>query len=467
MSVHPVLAHALKAAQDKFGENNVYVADEHKKSVFGVSCPMAFGWLVGGTDKVPLRRVIGADGVSGAGKSVLMMEHGRWYLREGGIVILVDTEEKVSDTLVCGLLHSEDVNVKMNYVYAKATSIEQAQEMVTLFKSHAAAQLEANKNPDDRVAWLLIWDSLTGKDTKGAQDKVSKDGSAAAKGYPDAANSIARYYKSLAFGDELLTLAHVQHVGKSMDEKALGDDELVPKGGSEPKYASSYHLRMSSVKAIGGANWEGKDVRIKCIKSSLGPDKRTLTARWLWEFLWIDQPVFEGFGDDRFIVTNPDAVPMTRQEAETYYRWTQQSLSGRDAILLWAFLGLDDKDKDKFQWPKVERIRFQKTWWDWDWALGNLLVHGMKYNEKTSAADKKDLEGVLHFVKGSNNNSVKCEELTGDDTVMTLTEFGKKVVENEEVRKRVASFLGITHYQGFREVPLGGTRTQKKGKKGG
>lgn len=467
MSVHPVLAQALKSAQEKFGENNVYVADEHKKNIFGFSCPMPFGWLIGGTDKIPLRRVVGVDGVSGAGKSVLMMEQGRWALQEGAIVVLVDTEEKVSDTLVCGLLFREDVNVKMNYVYAKATSVEQAQEFITHFKTHAAKSLDLNADPSQRVAWYFVWDSLTGKDTKGAQDKIAKEGSAATKAFADAANSIARYYKGLSFGDELVTLAHVQHVGKNMDDKALGDDELIPKGGNEPKYAASYHLRMASVKRISGANWEGKEVTIKCVKSSLGPDKRRLIARWMWEFVWIDQPVFDGFGDDRVIIPNEAAEPMDRKLAEEYFQWTQQALSGRDTLLLKEFLGLDDEKREKFPWPMTERIKFQKTWWDWDWTLGNLLVHGMKYNDKTSAAEKKMLDDeVLYFVKGSNANSVKCEALTGDDRILTLGEFGKMIAENPEVKKRVASFLGITHYQGFREVPLGETRA-KKGKKGG
>lgn len=469
MSVHPLLSQALVAAQAKFGESNVYVADEHKKNVFGVTCPMAFGWLVGGSDKVPLRRIIGCDGPSGSFKSALMMEHARWFLCDGGLVILIDTEEKVSDTLVCGMLFKEDLNARMNYVYAKATSVEQAQELITHFKSHAAKQVTSGAKPEDMVPWLLIWDSLTGRDTKEAQDKIAKEGHAQVRAYADAASSIARFYKGFSFGDELVTLAHVQHVGKNMDDKAVGDEEWKPKGGDEPKYSSTYHFRITRTKAISSAKWEGKELTIKCIKSGLGPDKRKLDVRILWEFVWVDQPVFEGTGDDRSIVVNEAEAPTTRERAQEYYNWTQQSLSGRDALILKEFLGLDDPKKEKFQWPLTERIRFQRTWWDWDWALGNLLVNGMKYNEKTPAATKADLDEALHFVKGPNTKTVKCEALFGsEDSVVSLEEFGRKIQETPDVCKRISSFLGISHYAGFRDVVLGGARAgSKRGKKGG
>jgi hypothetical protein len=173
---------------------------------------------------------------------------------------------------------------------------------------------------------------------------------------------------------------------------------------------------------------------------------------------------------------------MTRKEAQTYYDWTQQALSGRDALLLREFLKLDKKERKKAKdgeaeeakeeegphcnWPVTQRVRFQQTWWDWDWALGNLLVNHIKYSDDAYASDKKDLDEVLHFVKGSSKTTVKCVELFGNDELHTLTEFGAAIEANPAVRERVAAFLGVRHYKGFREVKLGTLKEVKKRKKG-
>lgn len=472
--INPVFAQALASAQDKFGRQNVYNADEHRQSIFGIPVPIAVGYLTGGSSVMPLRRVVGIDGVSGSYKSCLMMEFARHTLAAGGLVVIVDTEEKVSDTMVCGMLFREDPAVRLNYAYAKAGSVEQAQEFILHFKASAKAQVASVEDVSGIVPWFVIWDSLTGRDTKGAKEKLEKEGSAAVRAFAEAANSIARFYKGLAFGDELMTLAHVQHVGHNMDPDAKGDEEWKAKGGDEPRYAASFHLRVTSVKAISSAAWEGKELTIKCVKSSLGPDKRRLRARVLWKYVWIDQPIFEGTGEDREILANKEAQ-MTLAEAQTYYDWTQQSLSGRDAFMLREFLQLDKKQKKDADpaaphcyWPQTNRIRFQQTWWDWDWALGNLLVHEIKYNDDTSAQEKRDLEETLHFVKGANNNAVKCEELFGDSEPRTLEEFGRAIAAHPEISKRVSTFLCITPYKDYREaeITVGGVK-KKRGKKGG
>ena len=465
--INPVFAKALASAQQKFGADNVYVADEHSKHIFGFDCPIAWGYMTGGTDKIPLRRVIGCDAPSGYFKSCLMMEHGRLALRSGCLLAIIDTEEKVSDTLVCSMLFREHPNVRLNYAYAKAGSVEQAQEYIMHFKSMAKQQVEDNADPAKRAPWFVVWDSLTGRDTKDAQSKIEKEGSAAVRAYADAAGSIARFYKNFSFGDELLTLAHVQHVGRNMDADARGDDEWKPKGGDEPKYAATYHFRITNVSDIQSAEWQGKELTIKCVKSGLGPDKRRIRARVLWKFVWVDLPQFTD-DEERTVISN-DAASMTYDEAEAYYEWTQQALSGRDAYVLRDFLQLDKppkedkRDQPHCQWPVTERIRFQQTWWDWDWALGNLLVHGIKYNDKTFAQDKKDLDEALHFVKGTNKNSVKCEELWGDSETRTLEEFGAAIDANPDIRRRIQTFLGITRYKHFREVKLGEVSKARSG----
>ena len=464
--INPVFAQALSSAQTKFGENNVYLADEHNAHIFGFECPTAWGYLIGGSDKVPLRRVIGCDAPSGFFKSCLMMEHGRWALREGCLLVIVDTEEKVSDTMVCSMLFREHPNVRLNYAYAHAGSVEQAQEYIMHFKGVAKKQSLETSDTTTLAPWFVVWDSLTGRDTKDSQAKLEKEQSAAVRAYADAASSIARFYKNLHFGDEMLTLAHVQHVGKNMDEKAKGDEEWKPKGGDEPKYAATYHFRVTSVSNVQCAEWQGKELTIKCIKSGLGPDKRYLRSRVLWKYVWVDLPTIDG---DQ--VQPNDSATMTYDEALSYYEWTQQALSGKNAYVLREYLNIDNPPKDDkrdqphCQWPVTERIRFQQTWWDWDWALGNLLVHGIKYNDKTYAQDKQHLDETLLFIKGSNKNSVKCEELWGDTEFRTLEEFGAAIEANHEIRKRVRAFLGITHYKGFREIDLPKPSKARTGRK--
>lgn len=452
-----VYASLLTGAQEKFGKAGVYVASDHTSYITGVPCPMAWGWFIGGSNVVPLSRIIGCDGRSGAGKSALMMEHCRWWLLNGGIVVLIDTEEKVSGTLLRSFVWDLPVAVRRYFICQPANSVEEAEEIITYYRNKSKELLDLP--PDQRVPLLVLWDSLTGKSTEAQQEKLAKEGSAAAKEYPQETASIARFYKNLVFDGRLLTVAHVQHAKKNIDPDAVGDDEWKTAGGDQPRFSSTYHFRTLTTKDIECEEWAGKQLSLKCIKSGLGDNHRWLKVRFLWNFVPVECPQFGADGE--LVLTDGQ---LTKAQAITLFNGAQQALSPHECDVLLAALKLTQVDlalpaEDVAKLPTgphcvaplVKTIQFQHTWFDWSWSLGNLLYE-MKYEDKhLYRAQKLVLDETLHFVGVDGGKRIKCEALWGDDEPRSVSDFGRAVEAHPEIGDAVRRFLRITSYKSFRE----------------
>lgn len=440
------LSDLLVGAQNKFGADSCYSAEQHRESVVGIKVPMLWAWFIGGCDVVPLQRAIGCDGRSGSFKSVLMsLEHALWFIQAGGVAIIIDTEEKTSESLVRAMMHRLPPEARRRLVYMRPKSLEQAQQMVMYYKDKATKMLELPEH--ERFPMYIAWDSLTGSDTEAAQEKVAKEGNAAEKGYSGAASSISKFYKSLVFDKSLLTLGHVQHAKKSMDPNALGDDQLISSGGDEPRFKASYHFRVLSAKDVDSAGFTGKELRMKCVKCGFGPDKRKITIRIQWQYVWVELPEFEraADGSPTGLVAGDTTIPAA--EVEGWFQHNQQALSSKEATLLKDHLEVGSgKDASK---PKCQPFRFQQMWVNWDWSLGNFLM-GLKYEEGLYAKEREELDNVLHFVKSG--TEVKCEELFGDDEPRSVEAFGAAVAANAEIADKLRRFLGIVSYQDIREL---------------
>jgi heme-degrading monooxygenase HmoA len=412
----------------------------------GVPCPLAWAYFSGGGDVLPCGRVVGGDGPPGMFKSTLAMEHGRWVLQAGGVVVLVDTEEKTSDTLTRSLLYDLEPDVRKRFRYAKAKTTDEAQQLINFFKEKAK-DFRKNLKPEQQFPMLVIWDSLTGAVTEGQLTKLEKEGSAATRAFPEQALQISNFYKSYTVDDAFFTLLHVQHAKKNNDPNAVGDDEFVPNGGLEPKYKSTYHFRMTSVRDIESQDWAGKQVSMKMIKSGIGENHRRMPIRVLWRHRWVEVPVTESKGDGKWkIVADPTGKKITPDEALVLYDGAKQALEPEQCEALLNFLGLLAKNPpSSCPAPQLERRKLQQTWFDWGWALGNLLVE-LKYGEGLYAAEKKELSATLDFTQVS-KDVVKSKEVFGDAEEHSLSEFGTKIESMPEIVEKLKGFLGITKYQ--------------------
>jgi hypothetical protein len=447
----PIFADLFADADKKFGKGKIIAIDSLHDTMCGFPCPIVWGYANGGADVVPCGRVIGGDGPPGMFKSSLAMEHAIWCLNAGGFVVLVDTEEKTSDTMTRSLLYRLPPEVRKRFRYVKAGSIDEAQKLINYFKDKAK-EFRKNLKPHQQFPILMIWDSLTGNATEGQQAKIEKEGSAATRAFPEQALQISNFYKSYTVDDAFVTLMHIQHAKKNNDPNAVGDDEFIPNGGLEPKYKATYHFRMTSVKDIESQDWAGKEVRMKMIKSGLGENHRKIQIRVLWRHVWVDVPQFEEKGEGKWkVIPDPTGRKLKLDEAIALYDQATQALEPEQCDLLLAFMGLGAKNPpETCQAPLLERKRLQQTWFDWGWSLANLLIE-MKYGELLYAGDKKALSELLDFTKGESKDMVKSKEVFGDNEERTFTEFGEAIEKNPEIAKKVKAFLTITHYQGVQE----------------
>lgn len=461
ITVDSVFADLVADTNKKFGAEKVISIDTLNSYMYGFPCPLAWSYAIGGSDVVPCGRVFGGDGPPKHYKSTLSMEHGRWVLQAGGVVVLVDTEDKTSDTLARSLLWNLEPEVRKRFRYVKAASIEAAEELVTFFKKKAI-EFRSTLPPEMQFPVFVIWDSLTGAGTEGQNDKVNKEGSAEVRGFSEQAMSISKFYKSMSFDDSVFNLMHVQHAKPNNDPYALLDDRMIPNGGTEPKFKATYHYRMTKVKDIKSEHWMGKEISMFMLKSSLGADHRELTLRVLWRHEWVDVPAFSADGK----VCRDGDKTMTPEEAVVFYDACKGALPPESCVELMKFFGLlAAKPPEKCPKPATDRQRFQQTWFDWDWTLGKLLCDLMYEENELYADDKKALRAIIPFTKGA-VGYVVSKKLFGDDDDHDFSEFGKRITEDPELTKELKKFWGITHYQSFHEYVQNHTaRPKEKSKK--
>ena len=463
-AIDSVFGDLMASAEKEFGKGKVIAADALHDTMSGVTCPLAWAYFNGGGDVLPCGRVVGGDGPPGMFKSTLAMEHGRWVLKAGGVVVLVDTEEKTSDTLTRSLMFDLDPEVRKRFRYAKAKTTDEAQQLINFFKEKAK-EFRKNLKPEQQFPMLVIWDSLTGAVTEGQLTKLEKEGSAATRAFPEQALQISNFYKSYTVDDAFFTLLHVQHAKKNNDPNAVGDDEFVPNGGLEPKYKSTYHFRMTSVRDIESQEWAGKQVSMKMIKSGIGENHRRMPLRVLWKHVWIEVPVMEEKSEGKWKVTpDPTGKKVDVDVAMAIYDSAKQALEPGQCDALMDFFGVLAKTvPTSCPLPLLERKKLQQTWFDWGWTLGNLLVE-LKYGEGLYAAEKKELGATLDFTQVS-KDVVKSKEVFGDTEEHSLTEFGNKIEQMPEIVEKLKGFLGITKYQTVAQYATTHAPQVTKGKK--
>jgi hypothetical protein len=378
------------------------------------------------------------------------MEHAIWFINAGGFVLLVDTEEKTSDTLAMSIMYRLSASARKRFQYAKAGSITEAQELINFFKEKAK-EFRKGLKPEQQFGILVIWDSLTGNATEDQQAKVKKEGSAPVRAFPEQALQISNFYKSYTVDDAFITLMHVQHAKKNNDPNAVGDDEFIPNGGLEPKYKASYHFRMTSVKDIESQDWAGKQVRVKMIKSSLGENHRQLVLRVLWRHVWVDVPQFEEKSEGKYkVLPDPTGKVIKIEEAMALADQAVQALEPSQCEVFQDYIGINKKEiPETIVAPLCERKRLQQTWFDWGWSLGNLL-HDMKYGELLYAGDKKALAELLDFTEGE-TGFVVSKEVFGDKEQHSFMDFGEAIEKNPEIVKKLKAFMAVTHYPTVQE----------------
>jgi hypothetical protein len=388
----------LLSELNKLGTGSeAYLQGDHAEHTWGIKIPhLAFQWLIGGSTVLPLQRYLGISGLAKSFKSTLVTEIGNWFILNGGLHLALDNENKTSPTMYDAMTWFKPELTNPRRIFKATKSVDEWQQHTTKAVKYAKATSDRPKG--QRIPVFISVDSLTGTSTEAAQEALNSEGSAAARGYPVAAAQITNYLEALSLIGTTASVGFVQHLKVDMSNPAgYTGPNYKEKGASAATFASTVHLRVTkgSAERMAGHPFAPKP----------------------------DLPV-EGY---------------------TLHLQTERSCVGPDhrrlaVRLLWQYV------------PQEDGPDRQAMWYDWEWALGNLLVE-MKYNDKMKlyAADKERLEQAIYFTQPK-SGVVKCEALGLDG--VDLAQFGRAIMESEAIFDKVKTFLRITDFVSVQDADI-------------
>ncbi len=387
------------------------------ESMWGVVIPsLAFSWGIGGCNIIPCQRYLGISGGEKSYKSTLEIEIGNWFIQQGGVHMHLDNENKLGqgdpNTTVDAMSWWNGVADRRSRVLKVCSSVEEWQKELTTFIEFNRTKVNPRK-VGERVPFFGTIDSLTGRKNEDADRQLRKEGSAAGRGYPVDAASVTNYLEALNLLGTTAVVSWVQHMKEVIaDDNGYGPS-VKEKGASAAQFHCSTHIRLSRSSAFRYASHdsasfpgtvEGYDIWMRTARTCVGPGDRSLCVPVMWQYVYCE---------------------------------------------------------------KIAAPR-QVMWFDWYGALGGLL-YNMKYNAKFKPKmfkqDVERLNEALMFTQ-KNQQSISCKALGLEN--VSQHAFGRAIEENEEVRRKVADFLGVANYPSVQDVAIdfkAGALAEKKAKK--
>jgi RecA/RadA recombinase len=267
---HPVITEVLKATA------------EDQDPLIGLPLPsLAARYLLQATI-FPLSRFTQLRGEFSAGKSALLMEIMRWFNVYGGGAIMIDTENKNSETMLDGIMgHNEEY--KKRTFCVKAQSVEDWQKKYMGFCQKIHAQAD---NADRAFPVCIGIDSISAVEVDRRVDKVAEEGHAAA-GHPYLARNLSDFMRTAL----VPTLRHypiafvaTNHLKEEINSMGFGPPKKYAPGGASLDYYPTLILDMSrtSRNTMQAGRAEGQSVRITATKNNLGAPGRKIVVNLMW-----------------------------------------------------------------------------------------------------------------------------------------------------------------------------------------
>lgn len=394
-----------------------YLAGDHAQHTWGLPIPhLAFQWLIGGSNVLPLQRCMGISGKRKSYKSTLVHAIGNWFINPPsaydnhdlcGVHVALDSENKTSPDMMDAISRGGLPTLEMGdrqRMFVPVTKIEQWQNEVT--RSLKLTRAVGYNPPGERFPVLASIDSLMGKQTEAQAASIEESGHAEARQYPVGHAAVTNYLEGINLHGTPIMLCWVQHMKENIDA-GTPMKTYREKGASAAAFAVSIHLRVK----------RGKD------------------------FKKVNHPA-------RF-VSGPDCVG-TRLTLETALSCVGPQGRKLEVDLLWQYIDQVDEETGEYSSPQYMK-------YDWHGALGDLLV-GAKYGAKKwsqgELARLTDKEGhphtYLEFTMSGSN--VNCAELELSDA--TTTEFGAAIEANPVVRDRISKLLRISQFPTYQEADI-------------
>jgi RecA/RadA recombinase len=267
---HPVITEVLKATA------------EDQDPLIGLPLPSLAARYLLQANIFPLSRFTQLRGEFSAGKSAMLMEIMRWFNVYGGGAIMIDTENKNSETMLDGIMgHNEEY--KKRTFCVKAQSVEDWQKKYMGFCQKIHAQAD---NADKAFPVCIGVDSISAVEVDRRVEKVAEEGHAAA-GHPYLARNLSDFMRTAL----VPTLRHypiafvaTNHLKEEINSMGFGPPKKYAPGGASLDYYPTLILDMSRISrnTLQSGRAEGQAVRITATKNNLGAPGRRVVVNLMW-----------------------------------------------------------------------------------------------------------------------------------------------------------------------------------------
>lgn len=389
---------SMKAAEQEFGSERLYVAADHEKRQFGVEIPaLPLRWLID-SNIWPLQRLTLSAGKFATQKSSFIFQLERWYLEAGGMVVHVDTENKTSSSLMMSMIPGKyftDPAERQKLVMAPVSSVEDWQQILTFYMNQMIEYAKKHhKKPGLPILWAV--DSLMGADAEENLAYVEKEGEAKGRTFSVSPLLISNFMKYLS--NELLGWPVTAHISNHEKVDPTTGHTRKP-GGSAPDFHATLDLRF---------------VRMESATKMTGVQGRDSSSG-------LAKPEFEVRGG----VYAKNIGIQTRKNS--------MGPDNRKIVVPFCYTYVQDS---------TTNTKTQSSWWDWYAATPPLLIeHATLLKDVIDVtAKKREGSGALYWSK--------TLEISDKDPVPPA-EMGRRIHENLALFKQIEDALHIQQHQIF------------------
>lgn len=391
---HPVITEVLKATA------------EDQDPLIGLPLPTLAARYLLQANIFPLSRFTQLRGEFSAGKSALLLEIMRWFHVYGGGAILIDTENKGSETMLRGMLGHNPQHIARTKV-CTAASVEEWQGKYMGFCKAIHAQIDAANAPDRVVPICIGVDSISAVEVDRRVEKVADEGHAAA-GHPYLARNLSDFMRTAlvpTLRHYPIALIATNHLKEEINSMGFGPPKKYAPGGASLDYYPTLIIDMQRVSrnTMTAGRAEGQAVRLTATKNNLGAPGRKLVVNLMW------------YND---IVASKDADGNDTYKNQQYHYWDWHTATIR---LLMELQAADKKPAPGID-PKLPALVRQVCDLEYKHGTKNAetpLVYssalGISKSDAVSEVeasimleDNKKVLGVLHGLLGV-NEYVVCD----------------------------------------------------------
>lgn len=309
LDVPEFLKNMLEDAEGETGRAGVYTPSQHSKFYWGVPLkPICLQVLFGGVNIIPYGKPIELAGPTGSLKSSLAVEFIRMVCDAGGFGVYLDAEDKTSASMLPMILGYELAASPRVHHRINMESVGDWSKMANYYLDYMA-----KNDKDSRIPLALVVDSLTARMTDMEQKQFVEEGQAQATGFPRVAAELTKFFKGMPakLRDDQDLLRPVVFIGINHLKQNLDGMGSHTPGGVGKDFAAAiriyvrlevrhstdlqgatiasympHRLRERGIELLGTGS--RRVINAKCVKSSMGPDRRPETGLdvpyyWAWD----------------------------------------------------------------------------------------------------------------------------------------------------------------------------------------